>query len=541
VLATGAPPARHFRLCRGADCIETPLIPYDDAGRFDSMLCVRRQYLDGILWEAARATPGVVARDRTTVRRLRWDGDRVTGVDVAGPDGEESIDAALVIGADGRSSLVARQVSAAEVDVVPAGRYWYYGYFENARLPDPTALIESDSENDTVVSMPTNDGLMMVILGAYNEDFDAFRKDHQRNYLARVHAHPCIAEMLQGASLAEPVRGIAGIRGYYRQAWGPGWALVGDAAHLKDPIVARGISEALRGAEWLAEALVRRHHRRQRWPRYAATLRERTWSKALNARMLSRPDWHMTAEPRARSSRSETVTLGRPGGLPAARVQRRRDLRRAIFVMREAWLGPNPSATRAPWWSGLVAWTLQARTWPHRRDCRCFREIWPSDSRGRQCMRRLAIIGIMPVLVFALLAQPANAGKLWCPSDPVVSLDHRTVSISVSIPGEYLLLVNGPTTIEIKTPRGVDRELILNDLGFMGHGSIVTFVDGGGVVKDNEFPVEIRVSVPVAAELGSTENQVTPLQVTVMPDNQLPITVTGTSDLTRVRLMVTGR
>jgi hypothetical protein len=156
-------------------------------------------------------------------------------------------------------------------------------------------------------------------------------------------------------------------------------------------------------------------------------------------------------------------------------------------------------------------------------------------------MRRLAIIGIIPVLVFALLAQPANAGRLWCPSDPVVSLDHRIVSISVSIPVEYLLLVNGPTTIEIKTPRGVDRELILNDLGFMGHGSIVTFVDGGGVVKDSEFPVEIRVSVPVAAELGSTENQVAPLQVTVMPDNQLPMTVTGTSDLTLVRLMVTGR
>lgn len=155
-------------------------------------------------------------------------------------------------------------------------------------------------------------------------------------------------------------------------------------------------------------------------------------------------------------------------------------------------------------------------------------------------MRRIAVIGIIPVLVFALLAQPATAGRLWCPSDPVISLNHRIVSISVSIPPEYLLLVNGPTTIEIKTPRGVDRQLILNDLGFMGHGSIVTFVNGG-VVRNNEIPVEIRVSVPVAAGLGSTSNQVAPLQVTVMPDNQLPMTVTGTSEMTLVRTTVTGR
>lgn len=310
VLATGAPPARHFRLCRGVECVETTLIPFDDAGRFDYLLCPRRNALDGILWDMAASTPGVVARDRTSARRLRWDGGRVTGVDISGPDGDESIDATLVIGADGRNSLVARQVGAEERDVVPAGRYWYYGYFENARLPDPPALIESDTERDTVVAMPTNGGLLMVILGAYNEDFDAFRSDHQASYVARVHAHPCLAEILGGAKLAEPVRGIAGIRGYYRQAWGPGWALAGDAAHLKDPIVARGISEALRGAEWLAEALSGGISD-DALARYAATLRARTWSKAQNASMLSRPDWHMTAEQGAKLSR-ETVT---PEGL----------------------------------------------------------------------------------------------------------------------------------------------------------------------------------------------------------------------------------
>jgi flavin-dependent dehydrogenase len=39
-----------------------------------------------------------------------------------------------------------------------------------------------------------------------------------------------------------------------RQAYGPGWALVGDAGYFKDPLTAHGITDALRDAELLAHA-----------------------------------------------------------------------------------------------------------------------------------------------------------------------------------------------------------------------------------------------------------------------------------------------
>jgi flavin-dependent dehydrogenase len=41
-----------------------------------------------------------------------------------------------------------------------------------------------------------------------------------------------------------------------RQAHGPGWALVGDAGYFKDPLTAHGITDALRDAELLANAVV---------------------------------------------------------------------------------------------------------------------------------------------------------------------------------------------------------------------------------------------------------------------------------------------
>ena len=53
----------------------------------------------------------------------------------------------------------------------------------------------------------------------------------------------------------EKLRAFPGLPGYMRRAWGPGWALVGDAGYFKDPITAHGITDALRDAEILARAV----------------------------------------------------------------------------------------------------------------------------------------------------------------------------------------------------------------------------------------------------------------------------------------------
>jgi flavin-dependent dehydrogenase len=42
---------------------------------------------------------------------------------------------------------------------------------------------------------------------------------------------------------------------FFRKPYGPGWALVGDAGYLKDPITAQGINDAFRDAERCAVAL----------------------------------------------------------------------------------------------------------------------------------------------------------------------------------------------------------------------------------------------------------------------------------------------
>ena len=62
-------------------------------------------------------------------------------------------------------------------------------------------------------------------------------------------------EPFRGGIRVERIRGTADLPNFFRQAFGDGWALVGDAAYHKDPIIAQGISDAFRSAEWLADAV----------------------------------------------------------------------------------------------------------------------------------------------------------------------------------------------------------------------------------------------------------------------------------------------
>jgi flavin-dependent dehydrogenase len=63
-------------------------------------------------------------------------------------------------------------------------------------------------------------------------------------------------QTLSNDQLASKLHFFGGMRGFVRQPWGDGWALVGDAGYMTDPITAHGITNALRDAELLARAIL---------------------------------------------------------------------------------------------------------------------------------------------------------------------------------------------------------------------------------------------------------------------------------------------
>ena len=69
-------------------------------------------------------------------------------------------------------------------------------------------------------------------------------------------AAPALAARVHSGAPVGRVHGWSGIRGFLRRAGGPGWALVGDSGYFKDPITTHGMTDALRDAELLADALL---------------------------------------------------------------------------------------------------------------------------------------------------------------------------------------------------------------------------------------------------------------------------------------------
>ena len=66
---------------------------------------------------------------------------------------------------------------------------------------------------------------------------------------------PALGQRLRSGRVVSRVRGIVDPPNHVRQAYGAGWALVGDAGYHRDPMTGHGITDAFRDAELLADAL----------------------------------------------------------------------------------------------------------------------------------------------------------------------------------------------------------------------------------------------------------------------------------------------
>jgi 2-polyprenyl-6-methoxyphenol hydroxylase-like FAD-dependent oxidoreductase len=214
--------------------------------------CPRRTVLDKLLVDAA-VEAGAELREGFTVETLLWEGDRVVGIKGHSRTGR-SVDerAQIVVGADGVHSLVAKAVGTPEYDTKPALTTNYYSYYSGFEAEDVEMYVR---DYHAVGCFPTHDGLTLIAVLWPCSKFQEIRIDIERHFRKALESTPTVARRLQGARRQEKWSGIAGLPNYFRRPFGPGWALVGDAAYNKDPITAQGISDAFIDAEALATAL----------------------------------------------------------------------------------------------------------------------------------------------------------------------------------------------------------------------------------------------------------------------------------------------
>jgi 2-polyprenyl-6-methoxyphenol hydroxylase-like FAD-dependent oxidoreductase len=268
----------HFRAWTRWGWVQAP--PQDAALAIN----LRREVLDPMVREMAAATPGVELRLGQTMSSLRRDGDRFAGVLTTDRDGNETeIPAHLVIGADGRDSLVAK-LSGVKVKTYPHGRFAYGAYYEGVAVrgaPDGSIWM---MDPDWGAAFPTDGGLTFFAAMPTKARLDEFKSDPEAGLVDYFEALP-EAPSLRGAHLASPVLGKLEMTNRQRTVSAPGLALVGDAALATDPLFGVGCGWAFQSSEWLADAVapalrgeedLERGLRRYR-RRHTRALRGHTW------------------------------------------------------------------------------------------------------------------------------------------------------------------------------------------------------------------------------------------------------------------------
>ena len=248
--ATGCPPiARRMLFDVGPFAL---IGGVTDSNGMRGGLCPRRTVLDKLLVDAA-VEAGTELREEFSAQALLWDADRVAGIKGTGRSaGAVEERARVVIGADGVHSLVAQAVDAAEYDTKPPLATYYYSYYSGFAADD---IEQHFRDYRGVGCFPTHDGLTLIAGVWPSRRFEELRADIEGHTRDLHETAPSVKERLKAAKRESKWFGTAGVGNYFRQPYGPGWALVGDAGYDKDPITAQGISDAFIDAEALTTAL----------------------------------------------------------------------------------------------------------------------------------------------------------------------------------------------------------------------------------------------------------------------------------------------
>jgi flavin-dependent dehydrogenase len=251
VVASNCPPVRSYRVDLGPFSLTGSPPPVDDVA---TGYAPRRTVLDKLLVDAA-VTAGAELRERFTIEDVCFEDGRVAGIrGRTRNDTRVTERARLVIGADGVHSVIARSVGAALDQEKPTVACAYYTYWSGVSVGG-VELYPRDRR--MTVAFPTNDDLVCTFMEWPREEFHVVRADIEGQYFKTLELVPALAERLRRGQRAGRFMGTGDLPNFFRKAYGPGWALVGDAGHHKDPNGAHGISDAFRDAELLADAVDR--------------------------------------------------------------------------------------------------------------------------------------------------------------------------------------------------------------------------------------------------------------------------------------------
>ena len=242
-------------------------------------------------------------RQATEVTGLIEHNRKIVGVTAHGPQGEIEIRAALVVGADGRSSIV-RERAGLKVEVIgaPIDVLWF-------RLPKRTSDPEGTMgrfDRGRVVVMLNRGSYWQCAFVIAKGSAERRRQAGLAAFQAEIaQAAPFVADRVGALTAWDDVKLLTVRVDRLARWWKPGLLCIGDAAHAMSPVAGVGINLAIQDAVAAANLL-------------AAPLREGRLREADLARVQKRRAWPARMTQRlqvAIQNRFIAPTLGADGPL----------------------------------------------------------------------------------------------------------------------------------------------------------------------------------------------------------------------------------
>lgn len=222
---------------------------------------IDRNRFDTLLFEKAGSMHGVTAYSNFSATAIQKENGKVVGIVGKNGAGKEyRATADIVIGADGRHSWLARQLGSEPIEERNeyVGSSWqaeWEGVAPHSAEKPNTVAFYNTAKGFVVLLIPIGNNRHIVANYMTIDKTNFGPQNLESNYLDGMKSIPDVWKRLQNAKRVTDIIGIKGIQNGYRQPYGDGWALVGDALHYKDPVDGQGIYDALVASKLLAKAI----------------------------------------------------------------------------------------------------------------------------------------------------------------------------------------------------------------------------------------------------------------------------------------------